>query len=178
MIDDQKLEQNRYQNYRYTLVPTGSEQYKMISTLFHASMPFDIIRIERNNNSMLYQKHLAVTNKAPLNQIKYLFHGSNHENYIKIMSDGFDITLSRNGALGNGIYFADEASYSNDYTNRLTIQTTSNALVANMLVSNMLVCRVYLRDDTRHQSSIHCVQDQNLGFPEYVIYYSYQQIDH
>lgn len=150
----------------FTIVsPTGpsSSEYKKIADLFHATVDKTIIRIEKNNNGPLYKRHLAITANAPANQIKYLFHGSQHDNYIKIMTNGFDITLSKDGSLGRGIYFADNASYSTSFTNHLQLNDT--------IVANMMVCRVYLRDDTKHGSDIHCVQHQDLGYPEYVVYY-------
>jgi hypothetical protein len=159
MINDMKLETARATGH-FTIVDPASQEYKKIADLFLSTVSATILRIEKNHNPELYKRHLALCSNA---EIKYLFHGSRHDNYIKIMSNGFDINLSKCGSLGRGIYFADDASYSNSYTNVLDMDGVG--------VANMLVCRVYLREDTRYGVKIHCVQHQDLGYPEYVVYY-------
>jgi hypothetical protein len=164
MINDMKLEMPKTASSltqpAFSIVDERSREYDKLSKLFYQTMTCNIIRIEKNNNHVLYKRHLAMCQN---DQIKYLFHGSNNDNYIKIMTNGFDINLSKNGLLGKGIYFSDTAVYSHDYTNGLDLRGT--------IVANMLICRVYLRDDTKHGFTIHCVQHQDLGYPEYVIYY-------
>lgn len=165
MIQDMKLEHQRQENKAFTIVDPQSPEYQKLDKLFHQTLNNRILRIEKNNNAALRNRHNALSRNACPDKIKYLFHGSGHDNYIKIMTRGFDINLSKDGALGRGIYFADNASYSSSYTHFMKLNNSHP-------VANMLICRVYLRDDTKHSVDIHCVQHQDLGFPEYVVYYA------
>ena len=52
--------------------------------------------------------------------MKHLFHGTNQTDPKLIYSceDGLDIRFSNAGAYGNGIYFANNATYSHSFTHR------------------------------------------------------------
>lgn len=71
---------------------------------------------ERVENEM--KKILSKNKKRnPLDLMSHLFHGTRHTDPEMIFSteDGLDMRFSADGLNGYGIYFADNAMYSNDY---------------------------------------------------------------
>ena len=53
--------------------------------------------------------------------VKHLFHGTKVNEPSKIYSseDGLDLRFSNDGLNGYGIYFADNAKYSDDYAHKM-----------------------------------------------------------
>jgi hypothetical protein len=80
------------------------------------------------------------------------------------LKEGFKIELAKNGLLGKGIYFAENASYSTSYTSQIATDIGD--------VKNMLVCRVKLDEKSVSRDDIHCVSNQNQGYPAYIVYYT------
>ena len=52
--------------------------------------------------------------------MKYLWHGSrdSHPRLIYEKEEGFDIKFSNKGSWGNGLYFAENANYSKNYSHK------------------------------------------------------------
>lgn len=154
---------------------TNDKEYCEIKKLFLNSIKGEvsIIRIEKNINSKLLKKYHEKSAELCTNinqQRKYYFHGSHNQNYDSILKDGFDINLAKDGTLGKGIYFAEEASYSNSYT--YNIKTDIGG------IKNMLCCRVtfgklgsnYKKSDAGG-SKIYAVYSNDQCYPEFIIYY-------
>jgi hypothetical protein len=61
--------------------------------------------------------------KQPLDLVHHLFHGTrvNTPESIYGTEDGLDMRYSNDGLNGFGIYFADNAKYSNDYAHLLPL---------------------------------------------------------
>lgn len=154
----QAIEDRTNKSWKITKLDEQSEEYKMVSQKFHESMTNTICQIEKNINPNI-NKNVVGT---------YLFHGSGNVNYINILRNGFDVSKSRDGMLGRGIYFAQNASVSHDYTYGLTVRKDKQT------VWNMLLCKVDLtgaRSGTLSSSAIWCVPDDTQCYPEYIIYY-------
>lgn len=165
--------QTNHTNSSFTcyVLSRTDEEYKVVSTLFHKTLGNEIIRIEKCHNPKLLEKFKL--QKKGDETVHYLFHGSGNQNYDSILSQGFDISKARDtGMLGAGIYFAEDASYSNSYTHHLQTREKGQ-------IKNMLCCRVVfgvLGKDTRVGSGIYAVFSEDQCYPEYIIYYSVPDI--
>jgi len=147
----------------FQIVSPDSGAYETVRVRFNESMNYHVIRIERINNPTL---RAQFDSHCKTNGIyRWLFHGSNNDNYVSIAKGGFDIKRSKNGLLGIGVYFAENASYSNNYTNSLATHTDNDPIM------NMLLCCVYLTSYDRTNNGIHCIIDDRRAYPEYIIYY-------
>jgi len=152
-------------NALFQLVSPDSDAYQKAQERFNRSMShFHVIRIERIDNPALREQ----CSGAGMGSCRWLFHGSNNSNYVSIAKNGFDIKRSKNGLLGVGVYFAENACYSNGYTNSLAIDTNSDTDP----VMNMLLCRVQLTPADHSKNAIHCIVGDRRAYPEYIIYYS------
>ena len=82
-----------------------------------------VCRIERIQNLRLWRKYashrlsMREKNKGDVNE-KDLFHGTSSTDPAEIYNseDGFDMRLSKDGLWGGGTYFAENASYSDNYS--------------------------------------------------------------
>lgn len=146
----------------FQVVSPNSDAYKTIRERFNTSVNYRVIRIERIINPTLRDQF---NNHCTNGTYQWLFHGSDNDNYISIVKGGFDIKRSKNGSLGYGVYFAKNASYSNNYTNSLATETDNDS------IRNILLCRVCLTSDDRSNTEIHCIIDDRRAYPEYIIYY-------
>lgn len=166
------------------------------------SLPeFKVIRIEQMHNSYLLKKYLErkrdlfnvsdhvppsmkFNEQSPYGE-NYMFHGSSNEAYDNILKSGFDISFSKaTGLLGQGIYFAANASYSNSYSAKL--DTTIGR------VGIMLLCRVMLGKTVKGStglteppkgansvsgySNTYAVFNNFQAYPEYIIYFELPDI--
>ena len=99
--------------------------------LFGGGLPAgggQIISIEKIYNCVIYDKFMnefkrmirKYSHKSVDDILLHLFHGTNQTDpkMIYASEDGFDIRFSNAGAYGNGIYFANNACYSNSFTHR------------------------------------------------------------
>jgi hypothetical protein len=158
----------------------SSEEYQKIKKHFEATIPHRIIRIEKTHNLSLERQFEQRSKKLSAHKICYLFHGSNGKAYDQILKTGFDLNYaSPSGLLGAGIYFAEDASYSNTFGR--TIRTTQG------LVNHLLYCKVDLGktclgktgmtqtpkgfDAVHSDSRTYAVFHNFQGIPEYIIYY-------
>lgn len=106
------------------LVDKESQEYRRIRKKMRDSMPsVKILRLERIQNKWLWRKYvrhrkdMSEKNKGDINE-KELFHGTSATDPEKIYQseDGFDMRYSRKGLWGQGSYFAEMASYSDQYS--------------------------------------------------------------
>ena len=165
---------------RYICINDQSHEYKKIAEKFSQTLKYQIIRIEKSNNPMLEKKFLQSSKKIQTSNIKFLFHGSNNKAYDKILETGFDINYSSpNGLLGQGIYFAENASYSHTYGRILKTNIGQ--------INHLLYCKVNLGltclgytgltqnpngfDGVHSEHETYCVFDNHQGIPQYIIYY-------
>ena len=164
----------------YELLDEKEEQYKTIAKHFNDTVPFEIIRIEKINNPTLEQNFDKRSKELSCQNIKWLFHGSSDKVYDSVLKTGFDIDFAApTGILGKGIYFAEEASYSNSY-GRMTTTNIGK-------INHLLYCKVNLGktdeghtgmtkppqgfDGVHSNHKTYCVFDNYQGIPQYIIYY-------
>lgn len=90
-------------------------QYKEICYRFRHTLgaPNQIVKIEEIYNPKLLSKFKG----KEIGNVQLLFHGTKMKaNKDKIIKNGFDITKANKGLHGWGLYFADDAVYSDNYT--------------------------------------------------------------
>lgn len=113
------------QNVKLVNVVSPGTEWTEVSSLFYATMPQTtcrLVSVDRIMNKMIYDeyKHRKQTMEKRgkcLNE-KLLFHGSRQTDPKKIYESdvGIDLRYSNEGRLGRGAYFAENSSYSNDYS--------------------------------------------------------------
>ena len=111
-------------NVAIKVVPIGSLEWKRVATLVLDTLPqVEVMKIERIQNRHLWEKYIfharrmKQKNNGNINE-KELFHGTSGTLPEKIYADeeeGFDMRFSRSGMWGQGNYFAEKASYSDNY---------------------------------------------------------------
>ncbi|XP_059470189.1 poly [ADP-ribose] polymerase tankyrase-2-like [Neocloeon triangulifer] len=161
---------------------------KMHNTIVHDEVEsYDIKQAYRINNKHTWP--LYVKRRAQISQDlggkrvteKRIFHGS--PNALAIASEGFDRGFAKNsGMFGNGVYFAENSSKSNNYAfgNFKPCQPHNNRrcqiCIRRVLICKVAVGRVYNTTDTITSlpSGFHSVRAEAksgfLKFPEYIIY--------
>jgi Poly(ADP-ribose) polymerase catalytic domain len=77
-----------------------------------------VLYIDEVTNPELRQKYEARKDSIPNVQEKRLFHGTKFVNIDSIAKHGFDTKLNKTSAFGRGTYFATNASYSREYSNK------------------------------------------------------------
>jgi len=99
-----------------------------------------ILWIEENINNTLFDAY--VTRKYEIEQLRgipseerLLFHGTREDIINIISSEGFDAKFNKTSAFGKGIYFAEQASYSKNYSNK-EINDISYMFLCNVLIGN------------------------------------------
>ena len=105
-------------------VTIGCPEWKRVAQLVLNTLPqVDVLKIERIQNRSLWEKYvfharrMKEKNKGNLSE-RELFHGTSGTLPEKIYADeeeGFDMRFSRRGLWGQGNYFAERASYSDNY---------------------------------------------------------------
>ncbi|CAK61618.1 unnamed protein product (macronuclear) [Paramecium tetraurelia] len=125
------------ENYIKVLLDQNSQEYKQIKNLFQKTEKGSIKAIFRIQNKVLWDNYIVERNKLfeihkkqsglllPEERERYLWHGvySQHPSVIyKNQTEAFDVTYSRVGLWGQGIYFAENASYSRTYSYKIQIQ--------------------------------------------------------
>jgi poly [ADP-ribose] polymerase 7/11/12/13 len=109
-------------------VRAGTQEYAMISTLFHKTLPnHSIDSMQRVENGALHERYIVhkstIRNELGWqfdenSMVKYLFHGTAENSIHDIVNHGFQpLRAGTNvGAIyGHGTYFARDARYSLDY---------------------------------------------------------------
>lgn len=157
-----------HDNELFEYVDPSTDQYQKIAEHFNRSLKNKVIRIERIRNDKLHSEFVKASSEQNLSSLggpSYYFHGSRNSNYVSIAKNGFDIKLSNNGALGFGVYFAVNASYSSSFTHGLTQAGHSG------VIYNMLYCKVAVMPEDGKVSDIICIRNDRRSYPEYIIYY-------
>lgn len=147
----------------FTIVEPDTEEYRTVEARFKDSLTNTVVRIEKINSPLLKSKFDTECEINPGGEYGWYFHGSDNDNYINIITKGFDITKSKSGLLGIGVYFALDASYSYDYTSRIQDKTST-------VIKNMLLCNVYKMPRDRVDSRIICISNDRRSYPQYIIY--------
>jgi hypothetical protein len=89
---------------------------------------FNVFQIERVQNLVAYNRYikekLILEHKYYEEEMqieKFLFHGTKNTNPVQLIEaeEGFDMRFSNQGMWGCGIYFAENASYSDKYAHKL-----------------------------------------------------------
>eukprot|EP01083_Nonionella_stella_P051617 137053_1 len=154
---------------------------------------YDIIKIEANQNQMLYDKYCdekkrmtKMIGERQLNEM-YLFHGTKSESTMKsIEQEGFRKEFNNTAMYGKGTYFAKNASYSVSYAARsgsgvyklflctvicgeshqghMSYELTAWPKKANGLIFDSLV-------DKKHDPSIFVIHDDVKAYPLFVIHF-------
>ncbi|CAD8062981.1 unnamed protein product [Paramecium primaurelia] len=129
------------QNFIKVQLDQNSSEYQKIKGLFEKTDKGTIKAIFRIQNKTLWDNYILERNKLidlcakqrrlllPQEQERYLWHGvsQQHPSIIyKSLAEAFDVTFSRVGLWGQGIYFAENAFYSRFYSYKLTVQDDSN----------------------------------------------------
>ena len=119
-----------------------------------------IVKLERIQNKWLWERYsfakklMSKKNKGQVNEM-HLFHGTRRTSPEKVFRSekGVDFRYSKEGLWGTGSYFAENASYSNNYAYR-TIKDGN-------CVKQMLICKVLTGDHYNAESKT----DQTLRQP-------------
>jgi hypothetical protein len=167
---------------KYEQLFEASEDYQKITKHFMdtTTSKYQILRIEKVINPLLEREFRNRSRKLSCENITFLFHGSSNTAYDQILEKGFDLKYAApTGLLGQGIYFAENASYSHSY-GRVT-QTTVGT------INHLLYCKVNLgqtalghtglteapkgSDSVRSDQQTYCVFDNFQGIPLFIIYY-------
>ncbi|OWF51697.1 Poly [ADP-ribose] polymerase 14 [Mizuhopecten yessoensis] len=99
-------------------LPTTNKEYIRVKSEFEksAGRTVNILKIQRVQNRALYMQFAAkkreITDKNKKNPEKWLWHGTSVDVITKIIHNGFNRSYSNMCAIGNGVYFAVNASYS------------------------------------------------------------------
>lgn len=177
-ISSENMQENT--TVHYDILQNTNPDYIKIFKKFHDTMNNKIIRIEKITNPKLEYLFNERSKQLHIQNIKYLFHGSSNKSYDNILVDGFDISYSlASGLLGQGIYFAENASYANDYGRNINTNIGK--------INHILLCKVNLGktclghtgltespsgfDGVHSDFQTYAVFDNFQGIPEFIIYY-------
>jgi len=185
--------QNR--NFIQTQLAAGSYEYNTVLNKFNITMRGNTVyRIERIQNKSLWtwfnMKKNYLNNKFGTNERTLFYIGS--QNFDSIKTDGFQLHYSTGGHLGYGLYFTDNASGGTSSVD-VEYHCTSHRRRNRRTERRMLMCRVLLGsvgvgynslrrapnmpgrheqyDSVSTNSITYSVFDNNLAYPEYIIYY-------
>ncbi|XP_019854829.1 PREDICTED: uncharacterized protein LOC109583797 [Amphimedon queenslandica] len=103
-------------------VHRGTEEWNFVQRKWSETMLVSLKRIERIQNKWLWRHYclcrerIKSKNRGMENE-KWLFHGTRETRPQEVYNSekGCDFRFSSSGMWGNGSYFADKASYSDDY---------------------------------------------------------------
>ncbi|CAF0857782.1 unnamed protein product [Adineta steineri] len=135
-----------YNLSRYILEPT-SEEYKFVANNFHRTLPSnEIVQIERIQNRRWYRQYDAhrddFIERYGKSTEQWLFHGCKSQSIDAIINDCFNRSHAVRYAVGQGIYFATDASISLNYTQ------PSHNNTRHMFMARVLVGRTTKGDQT------------------------------
>eukprot|EP01102_Stenamoeba_stenopodia_P006112 TRINITY_DN1688_c0_g1_i2.p1 TRINITY_DN1688_c0_g1~~TRINITY_DN1688_c0_g1_i2.p1 ORF type:complete len:479 (+),score=146.42 TRINITY_DN1688_c0_g1_i2:199-1635(+) len=124
-------------------VARGTNEWKRIQKAFAQTCNKYISRIQRNQNKKLYKwywlrkEEMKRENYGFANE-GWAFHGSRSNAYNTIVNEGFDHRLANlNGALGAGIYFSDQASYSLNFASNKFLSSLHRSAFPSFLTRNL-----------------------------------------
>jgi len=132
------------------IIPAESQEFQGIANRINSTLPnAKIIKIESIQNKYLwtryYHERKLLRQKNQQDTVeKMLFHGSRGTDPRDIYNgeDGFDMRFSASGMWGQGVYFAENASYSNGYVHicQEMGQTVRKFFLASVLVGDPFDC--------------------------------------
>jgi hypothetical protein len=131
-----------------------------------------VLRIDRNVNPQLEKAYQNLKNNNPNAKTIYLFHGTKHINYTKILAEGFKMEYANNGCSGVGIYAAINSSYSiSGYAETVALENHETNHHG-----RMFYCRCLVTDMCAKTESYYCFYNDRQIIPEYIIYYKYENL--
>ncbi|CAD8167784.1 unnamed protein product [Paramecium octaurelia] len=178
------------ENYIKVLLDQNSQEYNKIKNLFQKTDKGSIKAIFRIQNKALWDNYILERKKLfdiyekqkqlllPQERERYLWHGvsSQHPQVIYLsLAEAFDVSYSRVGLWGDGIYFAENASYSRNYSYK--IQTQDDPKYAGNLVFLCCLVTTGKAEDRQQNTNIRkpsdgfdCVTGFTNGSNIFVIY--------
>jgi hypothetical protein len=163
----------------------------------------EIVRIERIQNLVAFSKYKKevklMKQKYQDEEIeieKYKFHGTRDTDPFKLIQseEGFDMRFSRAGMWGAGIYFAENANYSDKYSYDLDLAKGLKQLI----IARILVGKAYnsssdrslkippMNKETKQRydsvkgntgdSDVYIIYDNGRCYPEYLVTYKFLKI--
>lgn len=180
--------------------PVTPEWNDIVSRVKCTIPTVNVTKLDRVQNLALWEryelegKQMGRRNNGEINQ-KYLFHGSGDTDpYVIARSDsGIDFRYSsekRNLFWGSGAYFAENASYSDHFSHKLTNGTKRQMMVVSILTGIPYTCGSTKRPDLKRPpdraptgqydcvkgcaggSGIYVVYDHRKSCPAYIITYT------
>lgn len=161
-------------------VLTNSEEYNFVVTPFKKTMGGSkILSVKRIQNKYLMDQYIMVINKRgevrPGEEVnrKFLFHGTRQNPPEKIYGNfdtGFDLQYANYGLYGKGLYFAENASYSNGYA----YATKENANIRQMFLADVFVGRSYnsgSNSNVKAPAGFDSINITSAGF--YIVYHNF-----
>lgn len=177
---------------RLVFLPKKSQEFEKIEQFFVESLGqtstivFSIRKIENLRLEMIFRNF---EEKFPRTTVQ-LFHGtSSSEQQNFIVHQGFSSSFCPNGLIGDGVYFAVKASYSNQ--NPFVLKRTAHR-------RELFLCRVVLgrsvqghfqynastlqtlgaqsvfHHENPKENDMFCIFEQFQAFPEFIIQYGYE----
>ncbi|KAL9647963.1 hypothetical protein ABK040_016869 [Willaertia magna] len=144
-------------NTKKVELDVNSQEYVMVSNRLKLTLPnASITKIERIQNKVLFKsfrsevERISEQNNGTAN-VRHLFHGTRGTDpeFIYNGQDGFDTRFSSAGMWGRGVYFAENASFSNNYA----------------FTDNQLGCKVIFLVDVLLGDYIQIPSDNSLVIP-------------
>ncbi|CAK59382.1 unnamed protein product (macronuclear) [Paramecium tetraurelia] len=178
------------QNLLRTALQPNSQEYQKIANLFKKTDAGQIYEIYRIQNKSLWDNYNAEKNKlieihkqqgTNLKAIeidRYLWHGvrTQHPQIIYSgLKEAFDQTYSNIGMWGAGIYFAENASYSRNYSYKLQFQDSANNVgklifLCCLVTTGRVEVRLPDQNIKRPSQGFDCVSGNTNGSDVFILY--------
>ncbi len=166
-LDSNSNEYLSLKNSLYNSIQSSADQIEIIN----------IYKVNRPNETLNF-------NRANLNNVLSLYHGTKANNCVGILSRGLilprylsneEIVRTDIGLLGFGIYFTDDFATSLKYTNRSSVRNTRFVTVCDVALGNYLDVLEHRLDLTKAPDgyhSVHGVKAENSQFQDnqFVVY--------
>ena len=184
-------------NFAIKVVPVGTPEWNHVAQLVKETLPqVDVMKIERIQNRHLWDKYsfharrMKEKNNGTINE-KELFYGTSGTLPEKIYADeeeGFDMRFSCSGMWGQGNYFAEKASYSDNYAYQHS-NGTKQFFLAKVLTGDSIQlesdtklrmppvnegsCRYDTVNGVTHGCRVYICYSNDKAYPFYLITYMY-----
>lgn len=160
---------------KITSVALGNKEFDDIAGKITTSYPGACVMfIEKIEEHCLQSKYDECKNLMSDANERTLFHGTTEQNARVIAENGYDPRLNHRSAHGKGVYFAENASYSRDYTN--ISYHKSGFELSFMLINTVLVGKIFANGgkgdtqvDTVKNPRIFCVPLAHQAIPKYIV---------
>lgn len=168
------------------VIAPGEETYDTIARRFFVTLPdCKIISIKKIQNRVswnTFRDNVSRVSQERLN-VKALFHGSSETDPNEIIESniGYDVNFSRIGLWGRGIYFAESASYADNYAFRFRFGERCIFLSQVFIGDSCYLAedREIISPPTNYHSvegekngnTIYVLYDNSLAYPSYLITY-------